>query len=87
MSLALNELCQLPPIYTTLTATRCFDNGYVGKPPVARKEYCVEKWLKEPQESMDRCTGRRDIIEILLKTALNTIQAINQYFPNDKKSD
>ena len=30
------------------------------------------------QESMDRCNGRRDITEILLKTALNTIQSINQ---------
>ena len=28
--------------------------------------YCEEYWLKELQESMDRCTGRRDI------TALNT---------------
>ena len=26
---------------------------------------------------MDRCTGRRDITEILLKTALNTTQSIN----------
>ena len=27
---------------------------------------------------MDRCTNRRDITEILLKTALDTIQSINQ---------
>ena len=27
---------------------------------------------------MDRCTGRCDIAEIPLKTALNTIQSINQ---------
>ena len=26
---------------------------------------------------MDRCTGRRDITEILLKKVLNTIQSIN----------
>ena len=26
---------------------------------------------------MDRCTGHHDIIEILLKTVLNTIQSIN----------
>ena len=26
---------------------------------------------------MDRCTGRHDITEILLKTALNTMQSIN----------
>ena len=33
---------------------------------------------KELQESMDRRTGRRDINEILLKTALNIIHSINQ---------
>ena len=27
---------------------------------------------------MGRCTGRRDMTEILLKTALNSIQSINQ---------
>ena len=32
--------------------------------------------LKELEESMDRCTGRLDITEILLKTALNSIQSI-----------
>ena len=35
-------------------------------------------WLKELQESMDGCSCCRDITEILLKTALNTIQYINQ---------
>ena len=29
---------------------------------------------------MDRCTGCRDIAEILLKLAFNTIQSINPYF-------
>ena len=62
-------------IHSSLTAVRCFDNGYVGKQPVAWKEYCAEHWLKEFQESMDRCTGRRDVTEILLKTVLNTIQS------------
>ena len=42
------------------------------------KEYCADYWLKELQESMDRYTGHRDITEVLLKTALNTIQSINQ---------
>ena len=65
-------------IHFSLTAVRCFDNDYVGKQPVAWKEYCAEYRLKELQESMDRCTGRRDVTEILLKTALNTIRAINQ---------
>ena len=48
------------------------------KQPVAWKEHCAEYWLKELQESMDRCTCRRDITEILLKMALNTVQSINQ---------
>ena len=29
-------------IHSSLTTVRCFDNGYVGKQPVAWKEYCVE---------------------------------------------
>ena len=57
----------------------CFENGYMGKQPVAWKEYCVEYWLKELQESMDMCTGCRDMTEILLKMALNTMQSINQF--------
>ena len=64
--------------FIPLIAVRCFDNGYVEKQPVALKEYFEEYWLKKHQESIDRCTGRRDIAEILLKTALNTIQSINQ---------
>ena len=36
-------------------------------------------WLKELQKSMDRCSVCRDIPEILLKMAINTIQTINQY--------
>ena len=32
---------------------------------------------KKLQESMDRSTGHHDATEILLKTALNTIQSIN----------
>ena len=47
-------------IHSSLTAVCCFDNGYVGKQPVAWKEYCVVYWL-----SMDRCTGRRNITELL----------------------
>ena len=45
---------------------------------MARKEYGAEYWLKEVQESMDRCSGCHDITEMLLKTAFNTIQSINQ---------
>ena len=60
-------------IRSSRTAVCCFDNGHVGKQPVAWKEYCAEFWSKELLESMDRCTGRRNITEILLKTAFNTI--------------
>ena len=27
--------------------THCFDDGYVGKKPVAWEEYCADYWLKE----------------------------------------
>ena len=40
-------------IHSSLTAVRCLDSGYVVKQPVAWKEYCVEYWLKELQESME----------------------------------
>ena len=74
-------------IHSFLIAVRCFDDGYVGKQPVAWKEYCAEYFLKEIQESMDRCTGRRNITETLLKTALNTIQSINQSILRGVKTD
>ena len=64
-------------IHSSFTAVQCFNNGYVGKHPLGWKEYCAEYWLKELQESMDRCTGHHDITEILLKMALNTSQSIN----------
>ena len=70
---------------SSLTGVRCFDNGYVGKQPMASKEYFGEFWLKELQESMNRCTGHRNITEILLKTVLNTIQSIKlKAFSGDK---
>ena len=34
-------------IHSSLTAVHCFDNGFVGKQPVAWKEYCAEYWLKD----------------------------------------
>ena len=42
---------------------------------MAWKEYCAEYWLRELQESINRYTGHSNITEILLKTALNTIQS------------
>ena len=65
-------------IHSSLTAVRCLDNGYMRKQPVAWKEYCAEYWLKELQKNMDSCTGRRNITELLLERALNTIQSINR---------
>ena len=65
-------------IHFSLTTVHFFNNGYAEKKPAAWKGYCAEYRLKELQESMDRCTGRNDIAEILFKTALNTIQSINQ---------
>ena len=66
-------------IHSCLTAASCFDNGYVWKQPVLWKEYCAVYSLKELQESTDRCTGRSERTQILLKTALKTIQSINLY--------
>ena len=34
--------------------------------------------VKKLQESMDMCTGHRDITETLLKAALNTLQSLDQ---------
>ena len=65
-------------IHSSLTAVYSFDDSNVAKQPVARKEYCARHWLKELHESMDRYTGRRDVTEILLNTALNIIQSIIQ---------
>ena len=53
--------------HSSLTNVCCFDDSCVGKQPVAWKQYCEEYWLKELQESMDRCTGRRNIIELMEK--------------------
>ena len=39
-------------IHSSLTAVRCFDNGYVGKQPVAWKEYCAECWLKDLSKAL-----------------------------------
>ena len=48
-------------IHCSVNAVLCFDNSFVGKQPVAWKEYCAKYWLKELKESVDRATGRRDI--------------------------
>ena len=57
-------------IHYSLTPVCCFNDGYVGKQPVAWKEYCVECWLKELQESLDRCNGCSNISEMLLKNGV-----------------
>ena len=64
--------------FPRIAAVCCFKNGYLGKQPVTWKKYCAEHRLKELLESMDRCITHRDIAEILLETALNTInQSLN----------
>ena len=65
-------------IHSSLTVVNCFENDSVGKQPVAWKECCAEYCLKELQESMGMCTGRLDINEIPLKTALPVIQLVDQ---------
>ena len=52
-------------------AVNCFNNWYVGKQPVAWKEYFAEYWLKELQ---DRNTGFHNITEIRSKMALSLSQ-------------
>ena len=64
-------------IHFPLTTVCYFDNGYVGKQPVAWNKYCAEYLLKELQESMDRFSGCRGMIQIRFKMALNT-HTINQ---------
>ena len=54
-------------IRSSLTAVHCFDNGNVGKQPMAWNYCCAKYWLKDLQESTDRCTGRRDITEDSVK--------------------
>ena len=39
-------------ILSSLTAVRCYYNGYMGKQPVAWKEYFAEYCLEELQESI-----------------------------------
>ena len=69
-------------IHSSLNAVRSFNNSYVGKQQVAWKEYRAEYWLKELQESTDRCNGHCNITEILLKM-LNTCQS-NQPVRNQR---
>ena len=57
-------------IHPSLNAVHCFDNGYAGKQPVAWKEYCAEYWLKELEESMDRCICHCNITKMVLKNGV-----------------
>ena len=70
-------LLMLSWICSSLTAENCFDSGYADRQPVAWKECCAVYWLKDLQESMDRCTGCNDITEAMLKMPLHTNQSIN----------
>ena len=67
-------------IHSSVIAVRCcFSNSYVGKQPVASKEYCAECLLKELQKSMDRCIDHRDRTEITVKTAIYTIKSMKEH--------
>ena len=52
--------------HSSFTTVHPYDNGYVGKQRVARKEYCAEYSLKKLQKSMDRRNGLLDKTEIPL---------------------
>ena len=57
---------------------KCLSDNSMGKQLVAWKEYYSDYWLKELQESMDMCTGRRSIIELTLKRCETSFkQSIN----------
>ena len=65
----------LSPLYIVLMMV-----SHAGKAAGGLEGILCGELVKELQESMDMCTDRRDIGEIPLKTALNTIQllVINQ---------
>ena len=44
-------VCQSNMIHSSLTAVLCFYNGFVGKQPVAWKEYCAEYWIKNSRKA------------------------------------
>ena len=56
---------------------------YVEKEPVAWKGCCVVYWCGKSKKRMSRWTGRRDMTEKLLKTALNPNQSINHIMTSD----
>ena len=51
---------------------------FVEKQPVAWQVCCVVYWCWKTRKRMNRWTGRRDMTEQLLKTALNPNTSINQ---------
>ena len=53
-------------VHSSLTALY---DSYVGKQPLAWKEYCEEYCDKEIQESMDRCTDCCNITELMFEMA------------------
>ena len=63
------------------TCVICLPLGqvYVEKQPVAWEDCCVEYWCEKTRKCISRWTGRRDITEKLLKTALTSIN--QQPFP------
>ena len=66
----------LSPIFTSVVSTMVMWESSQWR----GKNIVWSTGEKELHESLDRCTGRRDITEILLKTAVNTIQPTNHFY-------
>ena len=63
-------------ILSCMTASHCFCNGYRGKKPWLGKNIVWSTGWNNPRKAL---IGGLATTEIMLKTALNTIQWINQF--------
>ena len=79
MKVIATGLIPLSPLSIVSTVVMWESSEWLGRNIVQRTE-C----LKELQESMNMCTGCRDITEILLKTVFNTIQSIIRHIMQKK---
>ena len=64
-------------LFIPLSPCPLFQQWLCGKAASGLERILCRLLVKKLLESMDLCTGPHDITEILLKTALNTIQSIN----------
>ena len=65
-------------IHSSLTAVHCFDKWLFGKTASDLKRILYGVLNKELQKTMERFTGRCNVIEIMLTTRLSTIQLSSQ---------